>query len=624
MRYFFLHKPDFITMVEHYNTIGYHHLLYPLHVSRVKQRQHSILASHQQLQLCALHLGVFSNVINLDKYNLFLLGICFWSLEVLLYQIFVDHIVAFHISVCLMAAIKDIPFCRLKKPPDKNRLNAESTACGFIACSSTIPNDLEDMSEIHSESFDSEEQVIIGLDSMCSRHLFIDKSDFVSDIKPIVPFDIHGVGGNIEAIGQGTVRLRFRCSSGTLHDKLLFNAYYAPNAPVRLISVPQLGRDTGETSTLCTSGCKSIFTWNNVAMTLQHSTPSGVPFLRAYVGNPTRQALYNVCFLAHNCSNPVDDGSNVQDLSPLDPMLPDINEHIDGSIDHIRSLLRHPIQSDKQREYTNWHHKLGHLSHAHLQELVKLGKLPQRYRSCTPPVCPAFLFAKQTKRKWRHKGGGSHSLRGLAKPEPGSLTFADQMVSSTPGLIPQSTGSLTKHHYCAATIFVDSFSDYTHVSLQEDLTMDSTLDAKLDYERKLSTFGVTTSGYHADNGRFAEAACKESCQALHQKIQFCGVGSHHQNGIVERRIRDLSDAARASLLHAIHHWPEGVSKNLRPFALKHACNVRNRVRSSNGTTPEELLSRAPSSFTSDLSQYHPFGCPAYVLDARLQGGSKIP
>jgi hypothetical protein len=122
-----------------------------------------------------------------------------------------------------MAAIKDIPFRRLKKPPDKKGLNAESSDCSFIACSSTIPNDLENMSEIHSESFDSEEQVIIGLDSMCSRHLFIDKSDFVSDIKPIVPLDIHGVGGNIEAIGQGTVRLWFRCSSWTLHDKLLFN-----------------------------------------------------------------------------------------------------------------------------------------------------------------------------------------------------------------------------------------------------------------------------------------------------------------------------------------------------------------------------------------------------------------
>jgi hypothetical protein len=154
--------------------------------------------------------------------------------------------------------------------------------------------------------------------------------------------------------------------------------------------------------------------------------------------------------------------------------------------------------------------------------------------------------------------------------------------------------------------------------------MDSTLDAKLDYERKLSTFGVNIAGYHADNGRFADAAWKDSCQALNQKIQFCGVGSHHQNGIVERRIRDLSDAARASLLHAIHHWPEGVSKNLWPFALKHACNIRNRVRSVLGKTPEEILSGVSSSFTSDISQYHPFGCPAFVLDARLQGSLKIP
>ncbi len=135
------------------------------------------------------------------------------------------------------------------------------------------------------------------------------------------------------------------------------------------------------------------------------------------------------------------------------------------------------------------------------------------------------------------------------------MAFADQMVSLTPGLIPQSMGSLRKHRYRAATVFVDSFTDYTHVSLQEDLKLDSTLDAKLDYEQKFSTFGVTTAGYHADIGRFAEAAWKESCQALNQRVQFCGMGSHHQNGIIERRICDLPEAARASLLHAIHHLP---------------------------------------------------------------------
>jgi hypothetical protein len=97
--------------------------------------------------------------------------------------------------------------------------------------------------------------MIVGLDSMCSHHLFIDKTDFVSDIKPIIPFEIHGAGRNIKAIW-------FYWSSGILYDKLLLNAYYAPIAPVWLISLLQLGGDTGETSTLWSGGIKSIFPWN--------------------------------------------------------------------------------------------------------------------------------------------------------------------------------------------------------------------------------------------------------------------------------------------------------------------------------------------------------------------------
>jgi hypothetical protein len=69
------------------------------------------------------------------------------------------------------------------------------------------------------------------------------------------------------------------------------------------------------------------------------------------------------------------------------------------------------------------------------------------------------------------------------------------------------------------------------------------------------TFGIMVKGYHADNGRFAEAAWRDSCQALHQTIQFCGVGSHRQNDIVECQIFDLLASARAYLLHTIHHWP---------------------------------------------------------------------
>jgi hypothetical protein len=88
------------------------------------------------------------------------------------------------------------------------------------AFSSTLLNDLDIIADIHSESYDAEKQVIAGLDLMCSHHLFTDKSDFVSEIKPIILFAIHGIGRNIEAIGQGTVRLQFHCSSGILHVKL--------------------------------------------------------------------------------------------------------------------------------------------------------------------------------------------------------------------------------------------------------------------------------------------------------------------------------------------------------------------------------------------------------------------
>ena len=44
-----------------------------------------------------------------------------------------------------------------------------------------------------------------------------------------------------------------------------------------------------------------------------------------------------------------------------------------------------------------------------------------------------------------------------------------------------------------------------------------------------------------------------------QQITFCGVGAHHQNGITEKKIRDLVENARTQLIHAMHLW-SGVIK----------------------------------------------------------------
>ena len=62
--------------------------------------------------------------------------------------------------------------------------------------------------------------------------------------------------------------------------------------------------------------------------------------------------------------------------------------------------------------------------------------------------------------------------------------------------------------------------------------------------------------YHADNLRFNYEDFQEDCHQANQKLTFCGVGAHHQNGVAEAKNKILSYRARKLLLHACHHWPE--------------------------------------------------------------------
>ena len=59
----------------------------------------------------------------------------------------------------------------------------------------------------------------------------------------------------------------------------------------------------------------------------------------------------------------------------------------------------------------------------------------------------------------------------------------------------------------------------------------------------------------------------------HQTITFCGIGTHHQNGIAKCHIRNIMESACTSLLHAAHQWPKTIAANLWPHALKHTTNI---------------------------------------------------
>ena len=66
-----------------------------------------------------------------------------------------------------------------------------------------------------------------------------------------------------------------------------------------------------------------------------------------------------------------------------------------------------------------------------------------------------------------------------------------------------------------------------------------------------ATFVVRINRYHAYNGIFSEQPFILAIEDYNQTTTFCGVGSHHQNVIVEIKFQILTLGARNFLLNKI-------------------------------------------------------------------------
>ena len=107
-------------------------------------------------------------------------------------------------------------------------------------------------------------------------------------------------------------------------------------------------------------------------------------------------------------------------------------------------------------------------------------------------------------------------------------------------------------------------------------------------------------------------------------IDFSGVGAHHQNGVAERAIRTVTEWARAMLLQAALHWPEQARIDTWPFAMDYAVYLYNNMPKRDlRISPLELFTNTKLDHTH-LRRMHVWGCPAYVLDPKLQDGHKLP
>jgi hypothetical protein len=208
---------------------------------------------------------------------------------------------------------------------------------------------------------------------------------------------------------------------------------------------------------------------------------------------------------------------------------------------------------------------------------------------------------------------------------PGDCVSVDQIESTTPGFVGQMKGFLTKKRYHCATVYVDHYSSLSYVHIQKSTNGDETLLGKRQFEAYCASHGVKIKSYHADNGRFAENKFVADITACGQTITYCGAYAHFQNGIAEKRIRDLQDLARTMMIHARHRWPQAIEANLWPYALKMANDVHLSSPSlKQEGAPSPLERFAGVGVRPKISSFHPFGCPVYVLDSALASGQSLP
>ena len=82
-------------------------------------------------------------------------------------------------------------------------------------------------------------------------------------------------------------------------------------------------------------------------------------------------------------------------------------------------------------------------------------------------------------------------------------------------------------------------STLMHVNHQISSVAGDTLSGKHKFEEFASSVGVEVKAYHADNHIFNSAEYLEDRKDRGQKITFCGVEAHHQNGCAERAIKTI-------------------------------------------------------------------------------------
>jgi hypothetical protein len=450
----------------------------------------------------------------------------------------------------------------------------------------------------------------IVIDTGASLSVSPVKEDFIGEIITNDDVTIKGLSHEIRVAGHGRVRWKLRDAFGK-EDIVETDALYIPNGDVRLFSPQCWFQEHRRGSMLVTHDSTTITSPNDeqIKLTIPYFYENNLPII---FHDP--MVKYNIEFGSFT-------SSHVRELMSEERKL-----FLSVADETNQNLTR------AQKELLLWHWKFGHAGFQWVQQLLRNEITPKNPKatSCAPPMCAACALARLT----RIGAGVSTEYKDPKKEmslkandlEPGRTVSMDQYQSTVCGRLPDTFGKEKEDdRFGGGTIFVDHASTKIYIKHQVSLKAGETIQAKRAFERDALQHGVKVQHYHADNGVFDTRNFLDEIQRCGQTIEFCGVGAHHQNGVAERAIRTVTEWARAMLLHAALHWPDRASLDLWPFAMNYAVYIWNTLPKRDlRISPQEIFTKTKCDSSHFLQRLHVWGCPAYVLDPKLQDDKKLP
>ena len=222
------------------------------------------------------------------------------------------------------------------------------------------------------------------MDNCATSHIFGDRNDFISDIIPMDPVEVTGLGEG-SAVGYGNIKVRYQHDAGKVHDNILCKVWYLPSATICMISVPQLDLQLNKTTqgTACalifSCGRELIFKWGETTVMIPHQAPTWIPLLPCQVASGGRHYEYKdfhttfttiqmdtpECYATstETPANTVHEGVNQPGKDDENEPTVNVRKQVNFSnVIEQANQLQVETLSKEQHKLLSQHYHLGHLS----------------------------------------------------------------------------------------------------------------------------------------------------------------------------------------------------------------------------------------------------------------------